>query len=80
MKETGSQSRRTSTHQATKMVPVPTAVSYTHDGSGGASATSSSKPKKKAVIVGLGMVGIAFVEKLLQYDLDGGRDEWEVTV
>lgn len=26
------------------------------------------------------MVGIAFVEKLLKYDLDGGRDEWAVTV
>jgi len=37
-------------------------------------------PKKRAAVVGLGMVGIAFVEKLLKYDLEGGRDEWEVTV
>jgi hypothetical protein len=36
--------------------------------------------RKKCVVVGLGMVGIAFIEKLLKYDIDGGRDEWEVTV
>lgn len=40
----------------------------------------TSKTRKKACVVGLGMVGIAFVEKLLKYDLDGGRDEWEVVV
>lgn len=38
------------------------------------------KPKKRAVVVGFGMVGIAFVEKLLKYDLESGRDEWEVAV
>ncbi|KXJ87250.1 putative nitrite reductase [Microdochium bolleyi] len=36
--------------------------------------------RKRAAVVGLGMVGIAFIEKLLKYDLEGGRDEWEVTV
>lgn len=34
--------------------------------------------KKRAVVVGLGMVGIAFIEKLLKLDLQGGRDEWEI--
>ncbi|KAL5084859.1 hypothetical protein Trisim1_011321 [Trichoderma cf. simile WF8] len=38
------------------------------------------RPKKRAAVVGLGMVGIAFIEKLLKYDIDSGRDEWEVTV
>ncbi|KAL7928204.1 hypothetical protein V8C35DRAFT_318725 [Trichoderma chlorosporum] len=42
--------------------------------------TIPQRPKKRAAVVGLGMVGIAFIEKLLKYDLDGGRDEWEVTV
>lgn len=42
--------------------------------------TPEMKAKKRAVVVGLGMVGIAFIEKLLKYDLDGGRDEWEVVV
>lgn len=36
--------------------------------------------RKKCIVVGLGMVGIAFIEKLLKYDIDGGRDEWEVVV
>jgi nitrite reductase (NAD(P)H) len=36
--------------------------------------------RKKCVVVGLGMVGIAFIEKLLKFDIDGGRDEWEVVV
>lgn len=44
------------------------------------SETFVPRPKKRAAVVGLGMVGIAFIEKLLKYDLDGGRDEWEVTV
>lgn len=39
---------------------------------------AAPKPRKRAVVVGLGMVGIAFIEKLLKYDLDGGRDEWEI--
>lgn len=54
------------------MVPVPTGVGY----AGG----ESGRARKKAVVVGFGMVGVAFVEKLLQYDLEGGRDEWEVVV
>ncbi|KAN0061889.1 hypothetical protein ACQY0O_005883 [Thecaphora frezii] len=41
---------------------------------------ASGSAKKHAVVVGLGMVGIAFIEKLLKYDLDGGRDEWRITV
>ncbi|KFA65808.1 hypothetical protein S40285_05369 [Stachybotrys chlorohalonatus IBT 40285] len=41
---------------------------------------TSDPPRKRAAVVGLGMVGIAFIEKLLKYDLEGGRDEWEVTV
>lgn len=39
-----------------------------------------SGKKQKCVVVGLGMVGIAFIEKLLKNDIDGGRDEWEVVV
>ncbi|UZJ56569.1 hypothetical protein CBS101457_005889 [Exobasidium rhododendri] len=39
-----------------------------------------SGKKQRCVVIGLGMVGIAFIEKLLKYDIDGGRDEWEVTV
>ncbi|KAL7802177.1 putative nitrite reductase [Trichoderma aethiopicum] len=38
------------------------------------------RSRKRVAVVGLGMVGIAFIEKLLKYDLDSGRDEWEVTV
>lgn len=41
---------------------------------------SAAKSKKRAVVVGLGMVGIAFIEKLLKYDLEGGCDEWQVVV
>ncbi|EHK25863.1 uncharacterized protein TRIVIDRAFT_177811, partial [Trichoderma virens Gv29-8] len=44
------------------------------------SETLLRRPKKRAAVIGLGMVGIAFIEKLLKYDLDSGRDEWEVTV
>lgn len=40
----------------------------------------TSSNRKKCVVIGLGMVGIAFIEKLLKYDIDGGRDEWEVVV
>ena len=57
------------------MVPVPTDVSYD-----GAAASSSSGAQKRCVVVGLGMVGIAFCEKLLKMDLDGGRNEWQITV
>ncbi|RFU72702.1 nitrite reductase [Trichoderma arundinaceum] len=38
------------------------------------------RTRKRAAVIGLGMVGLAFIEKLLKYDLDGGRDEWEITV
>ncbi|CAO1635540.1 unnamed protein product [Parajaminaea phylloscopi] len=51
------------------------------DGPTLAQAYSPTKTdRKRCVVVGLGMVGIAFVEKLLKYDLEGGRDEWEVVV
>lgn len=78
------------------MAPVPTEVKYENTGesrpedafqptmpdvaSPGSSDPQSSGHRKKCVVVGLGMVGIAFVEKLLKYDIDGGRDEWEVVV
>ncbi|KAH7310614.1 hypothetical protein B0I35DRAFT_481920 [Stachybotrys elegans] len=72
-------------------IPTDTITSSTtsesgHDSTGLTRATTpdSDRPhvrtKKRAAVVGLGMVGIAFVEKLLKYDLEGGRDEWEVTV
>ena len=67
------------------MAPVPTEVKY--DGGGSALAdqnhTSNGNDgagRQHCVVVGLGMVGIAFVEKLLKGDMDGGRDEWVVTV
>ena len=44
------------------------------------SSSSHQNRFKKCVVVGFGMVGIAFVEKLLKYDLEGGRDEWQVIV
>jgi nitrite reductase (NAD(P)H) len=78
------------------MAPVPTEVQYEDgkregeanlpDPSKIDSAESTAddpKPsgkKMRCVVIGLGMVGIAFIEKLLKYDIDGGRDEWEVTV
>lgn len=68
------------------MAPVPTEVKYEEKGNIPADGTenlvNASTPgnRKKCVVVGLGMVGIAFVEKLLKFDLDGGRDEWEVVV
>ncbi|KAK1247594.1 hypothetical protein MKX07_002503 [Trichoderma sp. CBMAI-0711] len=39
-----------------------------------------SRSRKRVAVVGLGMVGISFIEKLLRYDMESGRDEWEVTV
>ncbi|KAJ9474001.1 Rieske domain-containing protein [Pseudozyma hubeiensis] len=74
-----------------KMAPVPTeTAAWTGSGSGSSASGStgattpelalSAKNRKRACVVGLGMVGIAFVEKLLKYDLQGGRDEWEVIV
>ncbi|GAK66155.1 nitrite reductase NiiA [Moesziomyces antarcticus] len=73
------------------MAPVPTetagwtASGPTSSASGSTRATTPElslvpKTRKKACVVGLGMVGIAFIEKLLKYDLQGGRDEWEITV
>lgn len=78
------------------MAPVPTEVIYDagHSASSNGDqsaqakilsaqetlASSSQKKYKKCVVVGFGMVGIAFVEKLLKYDLEGGRDEWQVIV
>ncbi|MCO5555800.1 hypothetical protein L7F22_009345 [Adiantum nelumboides] len=69
------------------MAPVPTEVIYDashsatkNDGDQQPATSSSQKRYKKCVVVGFGMVGIAFVEKLLKYDLEGGRDEWQVTV
>ncbi|KAK0539382.1 hypothetical protein OC835_001131 [Tilletia horrida] len=35
---------------------------------------------RHAVVVGFGMVGIAFVEKLLNYDIKGNHNQWRVTV
>ncbi|EST08074.1 BFD-like [2Fe-2S]-binding domain protein [Kalmanozyma brasiliensis GHG001] len=74
------------------MAPVPTEPTA-FESSGPASSASGStrattpeelaltpKTRKKACVVGLGMVGIAFIEKLLKYDLQNGRDEWEITV
>lgn len=72
------------------MAPVPTEVKY--DGGGGEESRSAladqnhtsngndGAGRQHCVVVGLGMVGIAFVEKLLKGDMDGGRDEWMVTV
>lgn len=78
------------------MAPVPTEVKYEDKGeskpeeaapsgipdNGTTNLVNADTPgnRKKCVVVGLGMVGIAFIEKLLKYDIDGGRDEWEVTV
>lgn len=50
------------------------------DGPGTNVAPLNTNTRRRCVVVGLGMVEIAFVEKLLLYDLEGGRDEWEVTV
>ncbi|PWN49200.1 putative nitrite reductase [Violaceomyces palustris] len=49
----------------------------------GAKASGDASPTKRRnriVVVGLGMVGISFIEKLLKYDLEGGWDLWEVLV
>lgn len=61
------------------MAPVPTEVARDEPSTSSASDSPKSQ-RKRAVIVGFGMVGIAFVEKLLKYDIEGGRDEWEVIV
>lgn len=42
--------------------------------------TPEDRPKKRALVVGLGMVGVAFIEKLIKADIDNGRDEWEIVV
>ncbi|SPO25656.1 related to nitrite reductase [Ustilago trichophora] len=73
------------------MAPVPTETAVWTPSEATSSASASTrattpelslavKTKKKACVVGLGMVGIAFIEKLLKYDLQAARDEWEVTV
>ena len=73
------------------MAPVPTdTAAWTASGPGSSASGSTgittpelvlpAKNRKRACVVGLGMVGIAFIEKLLKYDLQGGRDEWEVIV
>ncbi|KAK0540952.1 hypothetical protein OC835_000379 [Tilletia horrida] len=65
------------------MVPVPTSVSVQPEGSTSAPAAAAAAHKtypKHAVVVGLGMVGIAFIEKLFNYDLKNGADEWRITV
>lgn len=59
------------------MAPVPTQVaSAPHD----AAPAQHPRPRRRMVVVGFGMVGIAFTEKLLRYDIDGGRDEWDVVI
>ena len=47
-----------------------------------APTTGATTPagRKRVAVVGFGMVGIAFVEKLLKYEDATGIDEWEVTV
>ncbi|PWZ01235.1 putative nitrite reductase [Testicularia cyperi] len=63
------------------MAPVPTGIESSAMAQAITTAEmSTTRRRKRACVVGLGMVGIAFVEKLLKYDLEGGRDEWEVTV
>jgi len=57
------------------MVPVPSSIV-----SPAPAGPSAKAYTKHAVVVGLGMVGIAFVEKLLNYDIKNGRDEWRITV
>lgn len=42
--------------------------------------TEIGRTKKRIAVIGFGMVGVAFVEKLLKYDVQGGRDEWEITI
>lgn len=42
------------------------------------SSLSEPRTRKRAIVVGLGMVGVAFIERLLKCDLQGGRDEWEI--
>lgn len=62
-------------------IPEVASPSATASQAGAVTAESSSGgQRKKCVVIGFGMVGIAFVEKLLKYDLEGGRDEWQVTV
>lgn len=36
--------------------------------------------RKRVAVVGHGMVASAFIDKLLNYDSQSGRDEWEITV
>ncbi|KAK0568798.1 hypothetical protein OC861_001575 [Tilletia horrida] len=60
------------------MAPVPTEVAYQ-----ASSSTAAVPPKsypRHAVVIGLGMVGIAFIEKLFNQDIKTEHDEWRVTV
>ena len=49
-----------------------------HDGKQANGETLPGSPRKKVVVVGLGMVGIAFIEKLLKFDAK--RREYDVIV
>lgn len=53
------------------MAPVPTQVVSSD-------ILEATRTRRRIVVVGHGMVGIAFTEKVLKYDLEGGRDDWEV--
>lgn len=53
-------------------------LSITETNNTGVTSPDPPRTRKRAVVVGLGMVGIAFIEKLLKYDLQGGRNEWEI--
>ncbi|PWN25645.1 putative nitrite reductase [Jaminaea rosea] len=59
---------------------APIATGQYSEASSSSSPSPSASPKKRCVVVGFGMVGVSFVEKLLKYDLEGQRDQWEVTV
>ncbi|KAE8227120.1 hypothetical protein CF319_g378 [Tilletia indica] len=63
------------------MVPVPTSPGPVEVS---LSTSELQQPPsafpRHAVVVGLGMVGIAFIEKLLNYDIKGGHNQWRVTV
>ncbi|KAI9841521.1 MAG: hypothetical protein M1837_000622 [Sclerophora amabilis] len=48
------------------------------DGRNGTEGQDQKSPRKKVVVVGLGMVGVAFIEKLMKLDVK--RREYEVVV
>ena len=49
-----------------------------NDGASYSSTSTASFQRKKIIVVGLGMVGIAFIEKLLKFDAK--RQEYEIVV